>query len=356
MPKYKRLPNGYGHKRKLKGKRRKPWVAETPSRYDPEKEKRVCHVIGTYETEGEALAALVRYHDEQGDKYRQENPTILTIIERFEKTPEWTQKADKTQANYRARKNNLKPLWNEKIKDLTFSDYERLFEKTQKTITAAEETVIFLRAVYKFAIHQRYISYNVADQINLNTISLKDGRKPKKKAWPADKIEQAIKDNESFIRPYLAILFYSGMRVGEMLDLTASDVHLPERFIKIRNSKTQAGIRTVPIHKKLVPIFAELLKGKDPDDKICRTQRGCPYTERYFSKVYNATREKYGMTGSSYTTHSTRHTFISRMAELEEDPRFIRAIVGHKEGNVTSDVYTHISIEKLIEVIDRFYY
>ena len=54
---------------------------------------------------------------------------------------------------------------------------------------------------------------------------------------------------------YTSIMIYSGVRIGELLDLEKKDIHLDERWFYVKESKTEAGIREVPIAEKIVPFF-----------------------------------------------------------------------------------------------------
>lgn len=57
------------------------------------------------------------------------------------------------------------------------------------------------------------------------------------------------------------ILIYTGMRAGEYISLAAGDVNLRQQYINVKKSKTLAGIRKIPIHKKILPILAERKAG-----------------------------------------------------------------------------------------------
>jgi integrase len=53
----------------------------------------------------------------------------------------------------------------------------------------------------------------------------------------------------------ILILIYTGVRISELLDLEKKDIHLDERWFFVRESKTESGIREVPIAEKIVPFF-----------------------------------------------------------------------------------------------------
>lgn len=50
------------------------------------------------------------------------------------------------------------------------------------------------------------------------------------------------------------MLLYSGVRISEMLDLKKENVHLNEQYFDVICSKTENGIRKVPIADKVLPI------------------------------------------------------------------------------------------------------
>ena len=57
----------------------------------------------------------------------------------------------------------------------------------------------------------------------------------------------------------MLVLLYTGMRVMELGELKAKDVHIDERYIDLQGTKTKAAKRIVPIHKDIVPVIEALL-------------------------------------------------------------------------------------------------
>lgn len=58
-----------------------------------------------------------------------------------------------------------------------------------------------------------------------------------------------------------------------------------------------------------------------------------------------------GLTGE-HKPHDTRHTCVSMLTQKGVDERLIKKIVGHAGKGVTEQVYTHIEMNQLLEVID----
>lgn len=51
------------------------------------------------------------------------------------------------------------------------------------------------------------------------------------------------------------ILINTGVRIGELLELKKENVHLEKQYFEIVSSKTESGIRKVPIANHMIPIF-----------------------------------------------------------------------------------------------------
>ena len=59
----------------------------------------------------------------------------------------------------------------------------------------------------------------------------------------------------------MLILIYTGLRVGEFLALRPASIKIRERYLDIKHSKTVAGVRKVPVARKVLP-FVESLKAR----------------------------------------------------------------------------------------------
>ena len=161
----------------------------------------------------------------------------------------------------------------------------------------------------------------------------------------------------------ILIMIYSGVRIGELLDLEKKDIHLDERWFYVKESKTEAGIREVPIAEKIVPFF-EYWMNRKCDHLIC-TPDDEPFQYRnYYDSYWIPLMLEFGFgkfvidetkkepVYDGHRPHDTRHTCISLLTEKEVDERFIKKIVGHKGQGVTENVYTHIELPTKLDAIN----
>jgi integrase len=163
---------------------------------------------------------------------------------------------------------------------------------------------------------------------------------------------KAIWDAEAS-NEYLSVvllLIYTGVRIGELLNLQKQDVHLEERWFFVKEAKTNAGVRDVPIAEKIVPFFEHWIQ-KGCNYLIC-TPDNHPFTYRNYYDSY-WTPLMNGLSLDRYTPHCTRYTCVSLLTEAGVDERIIQKIVGHKGQNVTQAVYTHLDLPSKLEAINR---
>ncbi len=136
------------------------------------------------------------------------------------------------------------------------------------------------------------------------------------------------------------ICLYQGLRRGEALALTGTDIDLEHNLLTINKSLNQNNKldttkniysnRVMPIFEKSIPILKKYAGIKNRifnfSHKIC---------EKKFKELSNNLSQK-------YTIHSLRHTFITKCQEKQVPLHIIQKWVGHNIGSqVTNQVYTH---------------
>jgi integrase len=157
------------------------------------------------------------------------------------------------------------------------------------------------------------------------------------------------------------ILFFTGARRNEICNLKISDQIINEGIhcIIITDSKTSAGIRTIPLHSKLIDIgfidyieyqkkknceyiFDELVDSHNENKRP--TTRGNAVSKWFNNASENENRKGYldvcGIKDDGKKLHSFRNTFINNLKQQGVEILIIKQIVGHSSNDVTSDVYS----------------
>ncbi len=346
-----KLPNGYGTVYKLPGNRRNPYVARKTIgwEYDKkaEKKKQVYATIGYFPDRASALQALAAYNDNPYDLVMS-NITFAEIYERWKKD-EFDENTNKsTLRNYTAAYNRCTAIQQMKMSDIRPYHLQQVLDSyTNMSYESVSRIRVLFNQLYKWCIAHDCIKKNYAENLK---IKVKYDPKPKN-AFTTEEIKllwDNIGQNE-YIKLVL-ILIYSGVRINELLNLKKIDVNFSEQVFYVRHSKTNSGIRTVPIADKVLPFWKSFIeKSKSP--YVFVGVNGNPLTYENFKKrYYKPLMEQLGL---NHTIHETRHTCISQLTMQNANPTMIKFIVGHKSiMNLTEKVYTHIENSELVKTIN----
>ena len=349
-----KLPNKYGSVYKLSGKRRKPWAARKTVGWKqvPEKMKSypIYEFIGFYATRTEALQALAAYNEDPYDLHF----NTITFEEVYEK---WSdihfEKVSASNVNgYKASFRLCDKIKDMKFVDIKLDHLQQIVDDSGKNTPTLKKLKIMFGLMYDYAVIHEIVTQDKRDMVRYVDISKAGNpnaydRKPFSKK--AIKIIWDAHESNVYLTVVL-ILIYTGVRIGELLDLEKKDIHLDERWFYVKESKTDAGIREVPIAEKIVPFF-EYWMNRNCDHLIC-TPDDKPFTYRNYYDSYWIPMMK-ELSLAKYTPHCTRHTCVSLLTEAGVDERIIQKIVGHKGQNVTQVVYTHVDLPFKLEAINK---
>ena len=139
----------------------------------------------------------------------------------------------------------------------------------------------------------------------------------------------------------ILILLYTGLRIGELLKLRRQDIYRRSSYLIVRHAKTKAGEgRIIPIHHRIMPLIEQLYT--NTDDYLFTIS----YTtfHKHFKDIMKQLNCK-------HTIHDTRHTFASLLDPVAP-PNALRSLLGHKQGDITTRVYTHKTIRELRKTIE----
>lgn len=193
-----------------------------------------------------------------------------------------------------------------------------------------------LNQLFNCAIIQDYSVTNYALHLNLgpNVPTIK------RRVFTRQQINKLCVIDTSYSRMIL-ILLYTGLRIGELLNLRRQDINRRSSYLIIRHAKTKAGEgRIIPIHHRIMPLIEQIYCGVDD----------CLFTISYttFRKHFQDIMKQLNC---KHTIHDTRHTFTSLLDSVAS-PNALRSLLGHKQGDITTRVYTHKTIRELRKTIE----
>lgn len=162
------------------------------------------------------------------------------------------------------------------------------------------------------------------------------------------------------------ILFWTGIRIGELLALTFGDIDLDEKIISINKSyqrlkgndvitppKTAKSNRRVTIPRFLaedIQDYKESLYNPQPEDRVI------PVAKTFLEKEMQRGMKLSGV--KRIHIHSLRHSHASLLIEMGFSPKEIAQRLGHENIETTLNTYSHLypdKQERLAERLDQFY-
>ena len=394
-----KLPNGDGNVSKLSGKRRNPWRARKTIGWEyvhkTEKEwidkrtgkivanptqqqiltkqvierfkvvkqptveqllnKEVRQVqkyinIGYYPTRSDAIAALYAYKENPFDIHL----ATMTFEECYDK---WSDEhfpkiSDSNIQGYKAAYKLCSGIEKMRLVDIKLDHLQRVVDDSGKNTPTLKKLKVLFGMVFDYAVKHEIVDSNKREIVRYVDISRAGNpnayhRQPFTKA----EVQKLWKWHHS--SPYIDVilmLIYSGCRISELLNLKKENVNLQEKWFDIIKSKTEAGVRKVPIADKVLPFF-QYWYNLNHSEYLISTPEGSHLIHRnYYDSYWKPFMEQLDM---EHRPHDTRHTCISLLTSAGVDERVIKKIVGHKGQGVTETVYTHFEIDKLLDAINK---
>jgi integrase len=161
-------------------------------------------------------------------------------------------------------------------------------------------------------------------------------------------------------QPLINILFkvglYTGMRIGEIANITKEDIDFKLNIIRITKSKTKAGIRVIPIHKNLLSLIK--FHYENTEDDYLFSDKG---NKNQFNKLMQNNVNKI-ITNSKKRFHSLRKNFTQKLYKKQQEnlihDNTIDRLLGHKVDSLSFDIYNlnEVDIKVLRDAIDCIEY
>jgi integrase/recombinase XerD len=178
---------------------------------------------------------------------------------------------------------------------------------------------------------------------------------PKRKRKPIDYLK--TDEDESLYRACVtpqervlhALLRYGGLRIGEAVALEQRYVDLDRGEIRVHVSKSDSGLRTIPIHDRLRAElemwFAKLdREGRRRGDlPLLVTSRGTPMKAQFGWRIIQRSAERAGI--RKVSPHVLRRTFATDLLNSGVRMEVVSKMIGHADTRITQEAYAELRDE-----------
>lgn len=144
-------------------------------------------------------------------------------------------------------------------------------------------------------------------------------------------------------RTILNMVYSSGVRVSELVNLRKKDIHFDDMLAVVRGKGNKQ--RTVILSNTALKDLVEYTQNMKDDDVLF------PMTTRGIQKMVKRCAERAGIK-KNISPHILRHSFATHLLEHDEGIRSVQSILGH-ESIATTEIYTHVSREHLKKIAKR---
>ena len=247
----------------------------------------------------------------------------------------------------------------ERVEELTSEDLESFIKylsskgNSSRTIVRRAGTIrqfyLFLQKEYN---HKNNVSLVVLPKLNdhlPDVLSLEEVEELF--LQPNLEKDEGIRD-----RAMLEMMYSSGMRVSELLNLKLKQVNVDLGVLKIIGKGNKE--RHVPIGdfaKDYLYDYLVKVRGKHDKKKsqfVFLNREGNPLSRQYFWRKIKEYAKSAGII-VNVTPHTLRHSFATHLLESGASLRMVQEILGHS-NITTTQIYTHVSSKRILSAYDLF--
>ena len=218
--------------------------------------------------------------------------------------------------------------------------------------------LVSLRGMYKFAMMEEMVSTDPTE--NLESPKIRSSLPTYLRVEEIDKLLEAPNQATPIglrDRAMLEVLYSTGLRVSELLNLRVSDIDMRMGCVRCIGKGDKE--RLVPIGRKALAAVEQYLAQGRP--KFARPASSPPHSQVLFLtrngrrlsrvsiwKILHDYGMKLGLRGR-LTPHKLRHSFATHLLEGGADLRSVQLMLGHADIS-TTQIYTHVVEERLKQI------
>lgn len=167
-----------------------------------------------------------------------------------------------------------------------------------------------------------------------------------------EKRTDKLKDRDQAL---LMLMFASGLRASEVVNLTFNQVDFDNRIMKVSGKGNKD--RLVPFTNSAKEAMLNYINGlrkdllKEDTKYIFLNSKGNKMTVRGLEYILDEIEAKTGLYGKIHP-HMLRHSFATKMLNRGADLRTIQELLGHSSIETTS-IYTHVAYENMKETYEK---
>ena len=244
----------------------------------------------------------------------------------------------------------------------SFDDLQAFVFDTFKNIASVHTQARLIAGIHSFYRFLLYYHYIEQDPSELLETPKKEQHLPE--VLSLEEIDAMIakidmsKSESHRNRAIIEMLYGSGLRVSELVNLRLSDMYLKEGYMRITGKGSKQ--RLVPVSPVAVEWFGYWLQDRNqldikPEavDIAFLNRYGRQLTRAMIFTIIKSLAHEAGIQ-KTISPHTLRHSFATHLLQNGADLRIIQQLLGH-ESISTTEIYTHVDIHDLREAVLKYH-
>lgn len=263
-------------------------------------------------------------------------------------------------------KNHIKSCFgNQFIDKITVVELQKWADKKATELVAFHRVISIMNALFEYGMRLNYVSSNLVKRVLIPKKTTRKRRDTNKNVYTREELETFLniaKTRSIMQYTFFKILACTGLRRSECLALTWQDIDFKNNLLSVNKTlargfnsqlilqtpKSRTSNRKIPISSALRKLLIEYQK-HSTSEKLFHTVKNkylnlsAPNT--WLDEIFYIHPEL-----RKITIHGFRHTFATLLiSETNVKPKTVQMLLGHKNIEITLNLYTHINQDNKIE-------
>ncbi|HHW17951.1 MAG TPA: site-specific tyrosine recombinase XerD [Firmicutes bacterium] len=242
----------------------------------------------------------------------------------------------------------------ENASQATIVAYLMYLRKQGKATATIARRLAALKAFYQFLLKENYVTKDPTDELSSPKLERK-----LPKVLTVEEVERLLAQPDVRTpsgkrdKAMLELLYATGIRVSELVNLNLTDIDLKEGFVRCVGKGSKE--RVVPMGEMAISALESYLEEARPklvsntrEKALFVNHHGSRLTRQGFWKIV----KKYAREAQirkEITPHTLRHSFATHLLENGADIRAVQEMLGHADIS-TTQIYTHVTKDRLKDV------